>query len=101
MKINKLCLLSEINKIFIDYLNKNKIFINLKKLEISIINLKLLIDLNIICPNIKELNLYSIKNNKDENNSKDSNINNIEFNQKEIINIFSEISILILSKIVI
>ena len=44
IKINKLCLLSEINKIFIDYLNKNKIFINLKKLEISIINLKLFID---------------------------------------------------------
>ena len=94
MKINKLCLLSEINKIFIDYLNKNKIIADLKILEISIINLKLLIDLNIICPNIKELNLYSIKNNKDENNSKDSNINNIEFNQKEIINIFPEISIL-------
>ena len=44
IKINKLCLLSEINKIFIDYLNKNKIFINLKKLEISIINLKSFID---------------------------------------------------------
>ena len=80
------------NKIFIDYLNKN--IADLKILEISIINLKLFIDLNIICPNIKELNLYSIKNNKDENNSKDSNINNIEFNQKEIINIFPEISIL-------
>ncbi len=80
------------NKIFIDYLNKN--IADLKILEISIINLKLFIDLNIICPNIKELNLYSLKNNKDDDNSKDSNKNNIEFNQKEIINIFPEISIL-------
>ncbi len=38
------------NKIFIDYLNKN--IADLKILEISIINLKLFIDLNIICPNI-------------------------------------------------
>ena len=80
------------NKIFIDYLNKN--IADLKILEISIINLKLFIDLNIICPNIQDLNLYSLKNNKDDDNSKDSNKNNIEFNQKEIINIYPEISIL-------
>ena len=51
--------------------------INLKQIEISIINLKIFIELNIICPNIEELSLY---------------INdNFDLNKKEIMNIFNNI----------
>ena len=51
--------------------------INLKQIEISILNLKIFIELNIICPNVEELSLY---------------INdNFDFNKKEIMNIFNNI----------
>ena len=51
--------------------------INLKEIEISILNLKIFIELNIICPNVEELSLY---------------INdNFDFNKKEIMNIFNNI----------
>ena len=53
--------------------------INLKQIEISILNLKIFIELNIICPNVEELSLY---------------INdNFDFNKKEIMNIFNNIKI--------
>ena len=77
--IKKICLFSQIDKIFIDYLNIKQILINLKQIEISILNLKIFIELNIICPNIEELSLY---------------INdNFDFNKKEIMNIFNNIKI--------
>ena len=75
--IKKICLFSQIDKIFINYLNIKQILINLKQIEISILNLKLFIELNIICPNVEELSLY---------------INdNFDFNKKEILNIFNNI----------
>ena len=78
-RIKNICLFSKIDKIFIDYLNIKKILINLKQIEISIINLKIFIELNIICPNIEELSLY---------------INdNFDLNKKEIMNIFNNIKI--------
>ena len=52
--------------------------INLKEINISLFNLKQFIELNIICPNIKELNLYIYE--------KDPEINKYEIN-----NIFSNI----------
>jgi hypothetical protein len=51
--------------------------INLKQIEISILNLKIFIELNIICPNVEELSLY-INDNDD-------------LNKKEIMNIFNNI----------
>ena len=75
--IKKICLFSQIDKIFIDYLNIKQILINLKQIEISILNLKIFIELNIICPNVEELSLYI--------NS------NFGFNKKEIMNIFNNI----------
>ena len=56
LKINKLSLCFKINEILIDYLNKKDILINLKEINISCLNLKQLIKLNIICPNTEELN---------------------------------------------
>ena len=46
-----------INKEYLKFLNSKQIFINIKKIDISINNLNKLIDLKIICPNIEELNL--------------------------------------------
>ena len=80
---NKISLCYNIDKIFIDYLNKKEIFINLKEIDISILNLEILIELNIICPNLEELNLFIL--------SKDSTF---KYNEKEIINIFPNISFL-------
>ena len=80
---NKISLCYNIDKIFIDYLNKKETFINLKEIDISILNLEILIELNIICPNLEELNLFIL--------SKDSTF---KYNEKEIINIFPNISFL-------
>ena len=52
--------------------------INLKEINISLFNVKQFIELNIICPNIKELNLYIYKEDP-------------EINKYEINNIFSNI----------
>ena len=72
-QINKLCLF-DVDKKFIIYLNKYYCFQNLKKIELSILHLKILIELKIICPNVEELSI---------------NINdNLEYNSKEIFNIF-------------
>ena len=59
---NKISLCYNIDKIFIDYLNKKEIFINLKEIDISILNLEILIELNIICSNLEELNLFILSN---------------------------------------
>ena len=58
LQINKLSLCFNIDKIFIDYLKKKGILINIKEINISLFNVKQFIELNIIGPNIKELNLY-------------------------------------------
>ena len=76
-KIIRMRLCSKIDKIFIEYLNIKHIFLHLKKIEISINNLILFIELNIICPNIEELSLYI---NEDLN-----------FNKKQMIYIFKNI----------
>ena len=54
--MNKLSLCFNIDKIFIDYLKKKGILINIKEINISLFNVKQFIELNIICPNIEELN---------------------------------------------
>ena len=103
-KIIKLCLYSSIDILFIIYLNKKLILKNLKQIEISISNLKKFIDLNIVCPNVEELNLYIFKENKNNdldfysyNEAKKKDNDNIfEYNKKEIINIFPNILTLIL-----
>jgi hypothetical protein len=59
-KIYKLSLFDDIDKIFLQYFNNNQIFQNLKIIDISIYNLNQMINLNIICPNIEELNLKVI-----------------------------------------
>ena len=76
-KINKICLCSKIDKKYIDYLNKQLIFNQLKQIDISISNLKIFICLNILCPNIQELNLFINEN--------------FEYNINEIINILPNI----------
>ena len=78
LQINKLSLCFKIDKIFIDYLKKKGILINIKEINISLFNVKQFIELNIICPNIEELNLYILE--------KDPEINKYEIN-----NIFSNI----------
>ena len=98
-KVNKLCFYFPIDKLFIDYLNKKSILNNLKQIEISISNLKIFIDLNIVCSNVEELNLYIFKENKTEeldfysyNESNKKDYDNIfEYNKKEITNIFPNI----------
>ena len=78
LKINKLSLCFYIDKIFIDYLKKKGILINIKEINISLFNVKQFIELNIIWPNIKELNLYIYEEDP-------------EINKYEINNIFSNI----------
>ena len=56
LKINKLSLCFNIEEILIDYLGEKDIMTNLKEINISCLNLKQLIKLNIICPNTEELN---------------------------------------------
>ena len=77
-KINKLSLCFNIDKIFIDYLKKKDILINIKEINISLFNVKQFIELNIICPNTEELNLYIYEEDP-------------EINKYEINNIFSNI----------
>ena len=72
---------SQIDKIFIDYLNIKQILINLKEIEISILNLKIFIELNIICPNVEELNFHIIEK-------------TFKYNMEEINNIFPNIKYL-------
>ena len=60
-KIYKLCLIDDIDKIFLQYFNNKQIFQNLKIIDISTYNLNQMINLNIICPNIDELNLEVIE----------------------------------------
>ena len=69
-------------KEFIKFLNNKQIFLNIKKIDISISNLNKLIELKIICPNIEELNLKII----DE-----------DYNSNELNNIFPNINILNIS----
>ena len=59
-KIHKLCLCGNIDNIYFDILNKKNIFSNLIEMEISSLNLKKIIKSNIICNNVKILNLYII-----------------------------------------
>jgi hypothetical protein len=76
----KICLNKNIDQIFIEYLNKYKIWNNLKEIEISISNINLFIDLKIICPKINELKCFIDIN--------------FKYNNKEIMNIFPNIKIL-------
>ena len=78
-KIYKITLLMNTKKEFIKFLNNKQIFLNIKKIDISISNLNKLIELKIICPNIEELNLKII----DE-----------DYNSNELNNIFPNINIL-------
>ena len=73
-KINKLRLYSQIDDICINFLKDKDIFNNLKQLEISIENFIMFISLDIECINLEELTLYIE--------------NNLDYNKKEIINIF-------------
>ena len=77
-KINKLSLLMKVDKIFFYFFRNKRIFENLKIIEISSYNLNQMINLNIICPNINELNLKIIEQDLKNNNLNDINgINNI------------------------
>jgi len=77
-KINKLSLLMKVDKIFFYFFRNKRIFENLKIIEISNYNLNQMINLNIICPNINELNLKIIEQDLKNNNLNDINgINNI------------------------
>ena len=78
LQINKLSLCFKIDKIFIDYLKKKGTLINIKEINISLFNVKQFIELNIICPNTEELNLYIYEEDP-------------EINKYEINNIFSNI----------
>ena len=60
--INKLCLGLYINQIFIQHLNKQEFFKNIKIMEFSIYHFHNFIELNIIFPKVKELSLYIDKN---------------------------------------
>ena len=60
-KIYKLSLFMNIDKTILQCLNNQQIFFNLKVINISIYNLNQMINLNIICPNIEELNLKVIE----------------------------------------
>ena len=84
-KIYKLSLLMNIDKVFLNFFKNKKILENLKIIDISINNLYQMIDLNIICPNIDELNLKII-----EQDLENSNLNRIN----EINNIFPNMNIL-------
>ena len=79
-KIYQLSLLINIDKIFIQFLNNNQIFKNIKQINISISNLNQLIELKIICFNIEELNLEVF----DED---------LKYNYNEINNIFPNMKI--------
>ena len=81
-KIYKITLLMNTKKEFIKFLNNKQIFLNIKKIDISISNLNKLIELKIICPNIEELNL---------------NIIDEDYNSNELNNIFPNINILNIS----
>ena len=72
-------------KEFITFLNNKQIFLNIRKIDISISNLNKLIELKIICPNIEELNLKII----DEVDE--------DYNSNELNNIFPNINILNIS----
>ncbi len=85
-KIYKLSLFDDIDKIFLQYFNNNQIFKNLKIIDISIYNLNQMINLNIICPNIEELNLKVIEEDLIYNINE---LNNI-FPNMNILNIFIE-----------
>ena len=74
LQINKLSLCFKIDKIFIDYLKKKDILINIKEINISLFNVKQFIELNIICPNTEELNLYIYEEDPYEINNIFSNI---------------------------
>ena len=71
-KIYKLSLKMNIDNFFLQYLNKQKIFCNLKIIDISNYHLNQMTNLNIICPNIEELHLNIIE--------KYSKFNNTELN---------------------
>ena len=83
-KINKLCLYHQINKIIIGYFKQQNIFQNLKQLQISIKNFKLLMNFNIIFSNLQDLNIYINKNKKIKDlidligNIKDSKIETLQ-----------------------
>ena len=74
-KINKLCLCNEIDATYFNILNIKNIFSNLIEMEISSSNLEILIKSNIICNNVRILNLYI----------------NHEFNGNKIIDIFPNV----------
>ena len=52
INLNKIGLDQNMDYMFIEYLNKNEVFNNLKQIEISISNLNLFVDLKIICPKV-------------------------------------------------
>jgi len=87
-KIYKLSLFNYIDKIFLQYFNNNQLFKYLKILDISNYNLNQIINLNITCPNIEELNLKVIENNLAYNINEFNNI----FPNMKVFNIFIEIN---------
>ena len=81
-RIYKLSLFMSIDKIYLQYLNNNRIFQNIKIIDISNYNFNQMNNLNIICPNIEELNLKVNEQNCDLNE-----LTNI-FPNMNILNIF-------------
>ena len=74
-KIQKITLTKTIEKKFIEFLKDQKqIFLNLEKLDISILNLEPIIELQIIFPNVDELSLYIDEENFNYNISELKNI---------------------------
>ena len=66
-RIYKLSLINKTNETIIPYFHHKQIFQNIKIIDISNYNLKRMIDLNIICPNLDELNINFNKENYDIN----------------------------------
>ena len=84
--IYKLSLLINIDTIFLQFLNNNQIFQNIKQINISISNLNQLIELKIICFNIEEVSLNILEEDLKYNYNE---LNNIFTNMK-IFNIYLE-----------
>ena len=96
--IFKLCICSDIDKIFIDYLNQKKIFANLKEIEITISNLEKFVESNIVCYHVETLKLLILKFHSEDdlyfssyNESNNTLKEYFNYNKKEIFNIFPNI----------
>ena len=102
-KIYKLSLFINVENKILQYFNNQQLFCNLKIIDISIYNLNQMFNLNLICPNIEELNLnineiYSDNNNNDLNTIF-PNMNNLNIMIKTKFNLFNLLKNLKNSKI--